>query len=189
MAMAKVVLDPKGLPHRAAPMPGAKPAISVLPYKDCGHPEEVEQFRKLIREIRRLHFFWVLFLGTFGAASLGLACTSIDLPAKEVKKRSVAVFRGTIREYRDSADGSKITVFEVSRVWKGHVGRVFELSTFPGFADTGCSFGSTALREIGSDVVVFARKDKTQGYLIGYWDGTRTPTDQDLRDLGPGIAP
>jgi hypothetical protein len=51
--MAKIVTDPKSLPERDVPIPGAKPPVSSLPYKDLGHPEEVDEFRKLIREIRR----------------------------------------------------------------------------------------------------------------------------------------
>jgi hypothetical protein len=52
--MAKVVVDPKSLPDRAAPIPGAKPPVlSLLPYQDLGRPEEVDEFRKLLHEIRR----------------------------------------------------------------------------------------------------------------------------------------
>jgi hypothetical protein len=51
--MAKVVVDPKSLSDRAVPIPGAKPPVFSLPYKDLGHPEEVDEFLKLIREIRR----------------------------------------------------------------------------------------------------------------------------------------
>jgi hypothetical protein len=51
--MAKVVIDPKSLPDRAVPIPGAKPPVFSLPYKDLGHPEEVDEFLKLVREIRR----------------------------------------------------------------------------------------------------------------------------------------
>jgi len=50
--MAKVVVDPQSLPERAVPIPGAKPPVYSLPYKDIGHPEEVDTFRELIREIR-----------------------------------------------------------------------------------------------------------------------------------------
>jgi hypothetical protein len=50
--MAKVVVDPKSLPERAIPIPGAKPAVFSLPHKVLGHAEEVDEFRKLIREIR-----------------------------------------------------------------------------------------------------------------------------------------
>jgi hypothetical protein len=52
--MAKVVVDPKNLPKRAIPIPGAKPAVFSLPHKDLGHPEEVDEFRKLIRDLRRV---------------------------------------------------------------------------------------------------------------------------------------
>jgi hypothetical protein len=51
--MAKVVVDPKSLPDRAVPIPGAKPPVLSLPYQDLGRPDEVDEFRKLLREIRR----------------------------------------------------------------------------------------------------------------------------------------
>ena len=53
MAMAKLVLDPKTLPEPSVPIPGAKPPVWSLPYKDCGRPDEVDEFRKLVHEIRR----------------------------------------------------------------------------------------------------------------------------------------
>ncbi len=52
--MAKIIIDPRSLPERAVPIPGAKPPVSALPYKDLGCPDEVDAFHKLIREIRRL---------------------------------------------------------------------------------------------------------------------------------------
>jgi hypothetical protein len=51
--MAKVVADPRSLPERAVPIPGAKPPVFRLPYKDAGHPEEVDAFRELLRKLRR----------------------------------------------------------------------------------------------------------------------------------------
>jgi hypothetical protein len=51
--MAKVVVDPRSLPERAVPVPGAKPPVYLLPYKDLGHAEEVDEFRELIRQVRR----------------------------------------------------------------------------------------------------------------------------------------
>jgi hypothetical protein len=51
--VAKVVNDAKHLPEPSVRIPGAKPPVYSLPYKDMGHPEEVDAFRKLIREIRR----------------------------------------------------------------------------------------------------------------------------------------
>lgn len=48
--MAKVVTDPKALPERATPIPGAKPLVVRLPYLDPGHPEEVDIFLEAIRQ-------------------------------------------------------------------------------------------------------------------------------------------
>jgi hypothetical protein len=55
MDMAEIVIDARSrsLPERVVPIPGAKPPVSSLPYKDLGRPEEVDAFQKLIREIRR----------------------------------------------------------------------------------------------------------------------------------------
>jgi hypothetical protein len=125
----------------------------------------------------------------FLMTSLGMACTSVAFPVKYVRKHATAVFRGVIVEYRDSGDGYKIAVFQVSRVWKGHVGPVIELSTFPGYSDAPCGSFSTTLREVGTELLVFANKGKGQHYLIGYWSGTRAPLDEDLHELGPGTPP
>ncbi|MFN0168216.1 MAG: hypothetical protein ACKV22_17465 [Bryobacteraceae bacterium] len=51
--MAKLVIDPKTLPERTVPIPAAKPPVYSLPYRDRGHPEEVDEFRLLVRELRR----------------------------------------------------------------------------------------------------------------------------------------
>ncbi|MFN7926071.1 MAG: hypothetical protein U0Q16_38595, partial [Bryobacteraceae bacterium] len=53
MNVAKVITDPKALPERAVPIPGAKPPVYSLPYKDLERPDEVDSFRRLVREIRR----------------------------------------------------------------------------------------------------------------------------------------
>lgn len=51
--MAQVVADPKSLPERTVPIPGAKAPVYSLPYQDLGHPDEVDALRELVREIRR----------------------------------------------------------------------------------------------------------------------------------------
>jgi hypothetical protein len=51
--VAKIVVDAKSLPERDIPVPGVKPPVYSLPYKDLGHPEEVDTFRDLLRQIRR----------------------------------------------------------------------------------------------------------------------------------------
>jgi hypothetical protein len=133
-----------------------------------------------------LRIFVALILG----ANLGVACESIDLPLKQAKTHADVVFRGTISDYRDSGNGYKIAVFQVSRVWKGRVGTVVEMSTYPGYSDRPCEGGSTRLVDVGSDVLVFARKVKGQDYLTNYWSGTRAVEGYPyLRQLGPGKPP
>jgi len=51
--MAKLVFDPKVLPERTVVIPGAKPPVVSFPFQDLGHPEEVDSFRRLIRQLRR----------------------------------------------------------------------------------------------------------------------------------------
>jgi hypothetical protein len=51
--MAKLILDPKMLPDRIVPIPGAKPPVGAFPFQDLGSPEEVDSFRRFIRQLRR----------------------------------------------------------------------------------------------------------------------------------------
>jgi hypothetical protein len=51
--MARVILDPKTLPERTVPISGAKPPVVSFPFQDLGFPEEVDAFRRFIRELRR----------------------------------------------------------------------------------------------------------------------------------------
>jgi len=43
--VAKLIVDPRSLPDRAVPIPGAKPPVFSLRYQDPGHPDEVDEFR------------------------------------------------------------------------------------------------------------------------------------------------
>ena len=51
--MARIIVDPNSFPERTIPIPGAKPPVYALPYKDLGHPEEVDEFLELVRELRQ----------------------------------------------------------------------------------------------------------------------------------------
>jgi hypothetical protein len=51
---AKIVRDLKSLPDTAAPIPGAKPPVTSFPvYDDPPSVEEVDDFLRFIRELRR----------------------------------------------------------------------------------------------------------------------------------------
>jgi hypothetical protein len=63
----------------------------------------------------------------FASACLRAQCDDVEVTAKEAKRSSDVVFQGTIEGLRGS--GSDRTVmFRVSRVWKGRVGRTFEMT-------------------------------------------------------------
>jgi hypothetical protein len=50
---AKIVLDPKTLPERATPIPGAKPPVTSFPFQDDPRaPDDVDDFLRFIREVR-----------------------------------------------------------------------------------------------------------------------------------------
>jgi hypothetical protein len=51
--VAKLILDPKVLPDRTVPIPGAKPPVVSFPFQDLGRPEEVDSFRRFIRDLRQ----------------------------------------------------------------------------------------------------------------------------------------
>jgi hypothetical protein len=51
--MAKFVLGPKVLLERNVSIPGAKPPVFSFPFRDLGHPDEVDSFRRFVRQLRR----------------------------------------------------------------------------------------------------------------------------------------
>jgi hypothetical protein len=54
MGGAKIVRDLKSLPERTTPIPGAKPPVMSFPvYDDPPSAEEVDDFLRFIRELRR----------------------------------------------------------------------------------------------------------------------------------------
>ena len=133
-----------------------------------------------------------IFAAVLFCARAALCCEVIGPSFRQEFKRAHAVFRGIITEYRDRGQGYKIAVFQVSRVWKGKVERIVEMSTYPGYWDCSCASPySDILLPLGSDEIVFAGRDKGRSYLTNYWCGTKSAKDDagDLRKLGPGKPP
>ena len=59
------------------------------------------------------------------AAGILQGCDCEDQGARQNERFADIVFRGTISEFHDSAEGKRIVVFQVSRVWKGPVSKTF----------------------------------------------------------------
>jgi|HubBroStandDraft_4_1064222.scaffolds.fasta_scaffold94408_3 hypothetical protein len=119
------------------------------------------------------------------AATVGLACDCIVVPAREARRHSDVVFRGTILRVRDSGTGYKVVVFHVNRVWKGQVLETFEM----GHLGAASCDGFSSLN-VGSEWIVYGHR---------YWpDSDYFPlacnTDlveraKDIQKLGPGRKP
>ena len=132
-----------------------------------------------------------IFAAVLFSVRVAGSCTVIAPTLKQPVKHADAVFRGTISEYRDTGQGYKIAVFQVSRVWKGRVGQIVEMSTDPGYRNCTCAVYSDKLLDVGSDEIVFASRVKGQSYLTNYWCGTTSAKSYPdlLHKLGPGKPP
>jgi hypothetical protein len=64
--------------------------------------------------------------------AVGRSCDCVVIPAPEARRYSEIVFRGTVVRYRHTEKGDPMTVFQVSRVWKGPVTAEFEMLAVQG---------------------------------------------------------
>jgi hypothetical protein len=130
---------------------------------------------------------FALLLGLFWNASVAFGCDCVTLPVSQEKRGAEVVFRGTITEIRGGT-----VHFRVERVWKGNVGRTFEM---PDVTGLGCiGFWPSLLFE-GNDLLVFAwRLDRYPGdneYFTALCSGTSLASQagETLAKLGKGSAP
>lgn len=121
-------------------------------------------------------------------ASGALCCDCARLLVKDAKKSSEVVFHGTISDI----SGGKV-IFRVDRVWKGDVGRTFEMIEFT--AGGSCLGFRPSLLLVGNDLLVFAwrlhRFPGDNDYFTGACSGTSTWNDAgaNIKKLGPGRPP
>jgi hypothetical protein len=108
------------------------------------------------------------------------------------------VFRGTITALRDVQEalpngGAKYTrriaVFSVSRVWKGSVGPIFEM-TAPQ-ENEACIGPEPLYFKVGNNLLVYAKGSPKLRYVIAPCSRTRLALDakNDLNELGLGAEP
>jgi hypothetical protein len=121
------------------------------------------------------------------APSTVYACDCIEAPARQAKQHAEIVFRGSIVGFRDSGDGYKLAVFQVSRVWKGRVPATFQMPAVDGDA---CFAFPASLLKIGNDLLVYAREWKNRsGYYPVAWNTMLVDIVKDMQALGPGRRP
>jgi hypothetical protein len=129
---------------------------------------------------------------------------------KDARVVADVIFRGRITALRDSRDPSelgglvpdphsgfvkvtnKIAVFSVTRVWKGDVGRTFEM---PAFEEASSCYGFwPRLLAVGNELLVYALRLPTGQnrymYLTGICSRTHlTRETRDFDELGLGYEP
>jgi hypothetical protein len=120
--------------------------------------------------------------------AVAAACTCSAPSVGGAKKLADVVFRGVIA----NISGGRVS-FRVSRVWKGNVGRLFEM---PEFRETSACLGfwPDHLR-IGNDLLVYAytlpRGSKSGTYFTDICSRTSLSKNarEDFRKLGTGWSP
>src|SRR5580698_416047 len=128
-----------------------------------------------------------LFLGLFWNVSVASACSCVTLPLSQEKRGSEVVFRGTIAEIRQGT-----VYFRVETVWKGNLGRTFEM---PDVTGLGCDGFLPSLLVEGNDLLIFARRLHRYPGDNDYFTALCTRTSlasqagETLAKLGKGHAP
>ncbi len=114
-----------------------------------------------------------------------LGCDCAGLSVKEAKKSADVVFRGTITDI-----GAGKVVFRVNRVWKGNVGRTFDMPEF--IEGAACLGFYEGFLKVGNDLLVYAtrlhRGSNDEDYFTSICTRTRLSSDagEDLSKLGKG---
>jgi hypothetical protein len=121
------------------------------------------------------------------AATVTLACDCIPVPAREAKRYAEVVFRGTIVGFHDSANGERMVVFQVNRVWKGKLTERFEMLAWEG--DSCHAFRPGQLM-IGNELLVYASRVLPHPeYLAAPCNTDLVKRTGDIQMLGLGKKP
>jgi hypothetical protein len=130
-------------------------------------------------------------LALFTSVSFSTAqCDDVEISTQQAKRSSEVVFQGTIEAF--GGTGSDRTVmFRVSRVWKGQVGRTFEM---PAIETSGglCTAFWEGMLVIGNELVVYASHLPSLGsseYFPLRSKTTLVSRAKDLSQLGRGHKP
>ena len=118
---------------------------------------------------------------------LAFACDCVTVPAREAKRISAIVFRGTVTGFQGTGF-DRLVIFRVSRVWKGNIGASFAMLGVEG--DSCLSF-PPGLLQIGTEFIVYGQKpDPSRNEYVPLACNTLPVRNtKDLASLGPGKPP
>lgn len=119
------------------------------------------------------------------SASVALGCDCAHVSVKQAKKWADVVFRGSITDI----SGGKV-VFRVERVWKGNIGRTFEMPELR--EEAACIGFWPSQLKVGNDLLVYAKwqpfGSRDGAYFTNICTRTRLSSGagEDFRKLGRG---
>jgi len=110
-------------------------------------------------------------------------CDCVVLPPKEAMGYAEVVFRGTVQSVHGTA------VFHVTRVWKGPVGRTFEMSGIE--SSEWCHGFLPRMLRVGNELIVYAsRIDPSNNiYFPMHCQTALVSKAYQIRKLGRGHKP
>ncbi len=132
----------------------------------------------------------LLVAGTWVIPHVASACSCLPPePPKEALEKAEAVFVGRLVEVSEEGGGNMLArrryQFEVSRYWKGELGKTTTLTSAVSSAACGRSYAQD------EEYLIYASVDANGGGLVDFLcSRTRTlaSADEDLAVLGPGEA-
>lgn len=140
-----------------------------------------------------------LAIALAACAGIATACDCRRVSVGDAIAQAGVVFRGTVISLRVSSEPKnvrygardyQIASFRVDRVWKGNIGKTFEMPAIEETTD--CVGFRPRVVKVGSDLLVYA--SKTPPYLQYVTDictrtGMADKADADFKILGPGRKP
>jgi hypothetical protein len=116
-------------------------------------------------------------------------CDCIRQPIQQARNNAAVVFQGTITSFRDSSNGERRVVFQVNRVWKGHLAKDFEM---PAVEGDWCYAFLTRQLAVGNELLVFAQKiptSRSPDYFPMPCNTVLAVNAPDIAELGRGSKP
>jgi hypothetical protein len=129
-----------------------------------------------------------LLLYAAWSASLALGCSCADSSVSQARKGAEVVFRGSITDI----SAGKV-VFRVDRVWKGNVGRTFEMPEF--IQGVACLGFHGPIVKVRNDLLVYAWRlhrsadDEDNFTSICTRTNLSSNAGEDFKKLGKGKPP
>jgi len=133
--------------------------------------------------------FLRLAMALLWGTSLIYGCECETPNVRVARRHANLVFRGKISGFRNDAEGYRVAIFTVDRVWKGHVSRTFEM---PALEESVACLGFWPnFLKIGNTLLVYAYTlPGSSDYVTDICSRTvLAERSKDFAELGAGRSP